>query len=336
MTSSVNIPFSILDLAPIQVNGTPADALHRTLDLAQHAEKWGYHRYWLAEHHSMPGIASAATSVVIGYVAGGTSTMRVGSGGIMLSNHAPLVIAEQFGTLESLYPGRIDLGLGRAPGSNQATAHALRRNLQNPGEEFPEQLAELRSYLQPRIGDAPVRAIPGEGLKIPIWLLGSSDFSAQLAGYLGLPFAFAGQFSPAYMLKALALYRQRFEPSDVLDAPYAMVGVNVFAADTEQEARYISTSQQQMHLNLQRGIPGQMPPPVDSMEGLWQPHEKASVEATLRASIIGDPAMVKQQLQAFIDTTQANELIINSMIFDHTARLRSYEIVADVWPAGNR
>jgi luciferase family oxidoreductase group 1 len=326
-----NIPLSVLDLAPIAANGTPAEALRRTLDLARHAEKSGYHRYWLAEHHSMPGIASAATSIVIAHVAAGTSTMRVGSGGIMLSNHAPLVIAEQFGTLESLYPGRIDLGLGRAPGSNQATARALRRHLQNDGEGFPEQLEELRAYLRPRAGSAAVRAIPGEGLNIPIWLLGSSNFSAQLAAHLGLPFAFAGQFSPAYMMTALQLYRERFQPSDALDAPYAMVGVNVFAADTDQEARYLSTSHQQMHLNLIRGIPGQLPPPVASMESLWQPHEKASVESTLRASMIGDPAMVKQQLQAFAQATQADELIINSMMFDHAARLRSYEIVADVW-----
>lgn len=331
MKPSENIPLSVLDLAPIAANGTPAEALRRTLDLARHAEKLGYHRYWLAEHHSMPGIASAATSIVIAHVAAGTSTMRVGSGGIMLSNHAPLVIAEQFGTLESLYPGRIDLGLGRAPGSNQATARALRRHLQNDGEEFPEQLEELRAYLRPRMGSAAVRAIPGEGLNIPIWLLGSSNFSAQLAAHLGLPFAFAGQFSPAYMMTALQLYRDRFQPSDVLDAPYAMVGVNVFAADTEQEARHLSTSHQQMHLNLIRGIPGQLPPPVASMESLWQPHEKASVESTLRASMIGDPAMVKEQLRAFAEATQADELIINSMMFDHAARLRSYQIVADVW-----
>jgi luciferase family oxidoreductase group 1 len=331
MKPSENIPLSVLDLAPIAANGTPAEALRRTLDLARHAEKLGYHRYWLAEHHSMPGIASAATSIVIAHVAAGTSTMRVGSGGIMLSNHAPLVIAEQFGTLESLYPGRIDLGLGRAPGSNQATARALRRHLQNDGEEFPEQLEELRAYLRPRAGSAAVRAIPGEGLNIPIWLLGSSNFSAQLAAHLGLPFAFAGQFSPAYMMTALQLYRERFQPSDVLDAPYAMVGVNVFAADTEQEAQYLSTSHQQMHLNLIRGIPGQLPPPVTSMESLWQPHERASVEATLRASMIGDPAMVKEQLRAFVEATQADELIINSMMFDHAARLRSYEIVADAW-----
>jgi luciferase family oxidoreductase group 1 len=331
MKPSENIPLSVLDLAPIAANGTPAEALRRTLDLARHAEKLGYHRYWLAEHHSMPGIASAATSIVIAHVAAGTSTMRVGSGGIMLSNHAPLVIAEQFGTLESLYPGRIDLGLGRAPGSNQATTRALRRHLQNDGEEFPEQLEELRAYLRPRAGSAAVRAIPGEGLNIPIWLLGSSNFSAQLAAHLGLPFAFAGQFSPAYMMTALQLYRERFQPSDVLDAPYAMVGVNVFAADTEQEARYLSTSHQQMHLNLIRGIPGQLPPPVASMESLWQPHERASVESTLRASMIGDPAMVKEQLRAFVEATQADELIINSMMFDHAARLRSYEIVADAW-----
>ncbi len=333
-----DIPLSILDLAPIQRGGTAADAFRRTLDLAQHAERWGYRRYWLAEHHGMPAIASAATAVVIGHVAAGTSTIRVGAGGIMLPNHAPLVIAEQFGTLESMYPGRIDLGLGRAPGSNQLTARALRRSLQNDGNEFPEQLAELRAYLKPR-GNGPgvatsgvatprVRAVPGEGLDIPIWLLGSSDFSAQLAAHLGLPFAFAGQFSPAYMQAALNLYRQCFQPSAVLSKPYAMVGLNVFAADTDEEARMLSTSHQQMHVNLIRGVPEQMPPPVKSMDDLWSPHEQASVEATLRASIIGNPVTVKKELQAFIEATQADELIINSMIFDHAARLRSYEIVA--------
>jgi luciferase family oxidoreductase group 1 len=321
-----DIPLSILDLAPVQRGSTPTDALHHSLDLAQHAERWGYHRYWVAEHHSMPGIASAATSVVIGYIAGGTATIRVGSGGIMLPNHAPLVIAEQFGTLEALYPGRIDLGLGRAPGSNQATARALRHSLQT-GDEFPQLLAELRAYFA---GKAPggVRAIPGEGAKVPIWLLGSSDFSAQLAGYLGLPFAFAGQFSPAYMQAALTLYRERFQPSDVLAQPYAMVGVNVFAADTQAEAEFLSTSHKQAHVNLIRGTPGQFPPPVQNMDDIWLPHEKASVESTLRASIIGDAATVKTQLQAFIDSTQADELIINSMLYEHAARLRSYEIVA--------
>ncbi len=321
-----DIPLSILDLAPIQLHGTAADAFKRTLDLAQHAERWGFHRYWLAEHHGMPGIASAATAVVIGHVAGGTSTIRVGSGGIMLPNHAPLVIAEQFGTLESLYPGRIDLGLGRAPGSNQLTARALRRSLQND-DDFPQQLAELRAYLQADAAPR-VRAVPGAGLDIPIWLLGSSDFSAQLAAHLGLPFAFAGQFSPGYMQAALTLYRELFRPSAALERPYAMVGVNVFAADSEQEARRLSTSHQQMHVNLVRGVPGQLPPPVASMDGLWSPHEQASVEATLRASIIGDAATVARQLQAFVHTTQADELIINSMIFDHAARLHSYEIVA--------
>ncbi|RJG07655.1 LLM class flavin-dependent oxidoreductase [Noviherbaspirillum cavernae] len=323
-----DIPLSILDLAPIQANGTAADALHRSLDLAQHAERWGFNRFWLAEHHGMPGIASAATAVVIGYVAGGTSRIRVGSGGIMLSNHAPLVIAEQFGTLESLYPGRIDLGLGRAPGSNHATMRALRRRLESDGEEFPQQLAELRAFLQPQSESAAVHAVPGEGLNIPIWLLGSSTFSAQLAGVLGLPFAFAGQFSPAWMQSALELYRMRFQPSDVLDKPYAMVGVNVFAADTEHEAHYLSTSHKQMHVNLVRGVPGRMPPPVASMDGLWLPHEQASVEATLSASIIGSPEIVQEGLKAFVAATQADELIINSMIHDHAARLRSYEIVA--------
>jgi luciferase family oxidoreductase group 1 len=323
-----DIPLSILDLAPIHEGGTAADAFSRTLDLAQHAERWGYHRYWLAEHHGMPGIASAATAVVIGHVAGGTATIRVGAGGIMLPNHAPLVIAEQFGTLESLYPGRIDLGLGRAPGSNQLTARALRRSLQSDVDEFPQQLAELRAYFKPR-GDGPrVRAVPGEGLDVPIWLLGSSDFSAQLAGHLGLPFAFAGQFSPAYMQAALHLYRQRFQPSGMLDKPYAMVGLNIVAADTEQEARRLLTTHQQMHVNLIRGVPGQMPPPVDSMDGRWSPMEQASVEATLRASIVGDPDTVRQQLKAFVEETQADELIINTMIHDHSARLRSYEIAA--------
>jgi luciferase family oxidoreductase group 1 len=323
-----DIPLSILDLAPIVEGGTAADAFRRTLDLAQQAERWGYHRYWLAEHHGMPGIASAATAVVIGHVAAGTKTIRVGAGGIMLPNHAPLVIAEQFGTLESLYPGRIDLGLGRAPGSNQLTARALRRSLESNGEEFPQLLAELRAYFKPR-GEGPrVRAVPGEGLDVPIWLLGSSDFSAQLAGHLGLPFAFAGQFSPAYLQAALNLYRQCFQPSGVLDKPYAMVGINIVAADSEREARRLLTTHQQMHVNLIRGVAGQMPPPVDSMDGLWSPMEQASVEATLRASIVGDPDTVKRQLQAFLEETQADELIVNSMIHDHAARLRSYEIAA--------
>jgi luciferase family oxidoreductase group 1 len=325
-----SLPLSVLDLSPILLDGTARDALLRTRDLAQHVEKWGYRRYWLAEHHNMPGIASAATSVVIGDVAGHTSTIRVGSGGIMLSNHSPLVIAEQFGTLESLYPGRIDLGLGRAPGSDQTTARALRNHLPHDGGEFPEQLTALRNYLKPTASSL-VRAIPGEDLEIPIWLLGSSTFSAQLAGYLGLPFAFAGQFSPAYMQSALELYRQRFQPSEVLDAPYAMVGVNVIAAETEQQARRLFTTQQQMHLNLVRGVPGQLPPPVDSMDSLWQPHEQASVESMLGASIVGNAQSASAKLQAMVEATGANELMIHSMIYDHAARLRSYQIVMENW-----
>lgn len=331
MKSLKNTPLSVLDLSPILVDGTPADAFHRSLDLAQHAEKRGYNRFWLAEHHSMPGIASAATSVVIGYVAGGTSTIRVGSGGIMLPNHAPLVIAEQFGTLASLYPGRIDLGLGRAPGSNQATARALRREISDDGSEFPRQLNELRAFLKPTNENAAVKAVPGAGIDIPIWLLGSSSYSAQLAGHLGLPFAFAGQFSPDYMLNALNLYRQTFVPSDTLDAPYAMVGVNVFAAETEEEAQRLATSQQQMHLSLVRGTPGKLPPPIENMDDAWLPHERISVESMLRASIIGDASQVKEKLQEFLESTQADEIIINSMIFDHAKRVRSYDIVADVW-----
>jgi luciferase family oxidoreductase group 1 len=326
-----NIPLSVLDLSPIVVGGTAADAFHRSLDLAQHAEKRGYQRYWLAEHHSMPGIASAATSLLIGYVAGGTSTIRVGSGGIMLPNHPPLVIAEQFGTLASLYPGRIDLGLGRAPGSNQATARALRREISDDGSEFPRQLNELRVFLQPASPEAQVQAVPGQGIDIPIWLLGSSSYSAQLAAHLGLPFAFAGQFSPDYMMTALQLYRETFRPSDALSAPYAMVGVNVFAAPTDEEALHLATSQQQMHLSLVRGRPGKLPPPVDNMDDAWLPHERAAVEAMLRASIVGSPSSVKQKLQAFLDATQADEIMINTMIYEHAARVRSYDIVADIW-----
>lgn len=331
-----DIPLSVLDLSPIVAGGTPADSFRRSLDLAQHVEKWGYHRFWLAEHHNMAGIASSATSVLIGYVAGGTTTIRVGSGGIMLPNHSPLVIAEQFGTLESLYPGRIDLGLGRAPGTDQVTARALRRDLGSSGEDFPEQLAELRAYLRPPTDPSQlqrVRAIPGEGLNIPIWLLGSSGFNAQLAGLLGLPFAFAGQFSPDYMLPALELYRQSFRPSDVLDKPYAMVGINVIAADTDEQANRLATTQQQRSLKQVRGLAAPLDPPVDRMDGLWSEYERAAVEGKLRASIIGSPEVVKEKLQAFIDKTQADEIMINAQIFDHADRVHSYEIVADIWKA---
>ncbi|AIE61646.1 LLM class flavin-dependent oxidoreductase [Bacillus methanolicus] len=327
-----DIPFSVLDLSPIVEGGTPSDSFRNTLDLAQHAEKWGYHRYWLAEHHNISAVASSATSVVICHVAQGTSKIRVGSGGIMLPNHAPLVIAEQFGTLESLFPGRIDLGLGRAPGTDQLTAHALRRDLRSHGEDFPEQLAELRAYFDPSLasGRMHVRAVPGEGLNIPIWLLGSSGYSAQLAGMLGLPFAFASHFSPNNTLVALQLYRQYFKPSKVLDKPYAMVAVNVIAAETDEEARYLATTMQQQFLNLVRNHNVPLQPPVDNIDALWNEYEKEAVEQQLGSSIIGNPETVKEKLQNFLDDTQADEIMINASIFDHQARLRSYEIVADI------
>lgn len=327
-----DIKFSVLDLSPVLAGGTPAESFRNTLDLAQHAEKWGFHRYWLAEHHNMPGIASSATSVVIGHVAAGTSSIRVGSGGIMLPNHAPLVIAEQFGTLESLFPGRIDLGLGRAPGTDQLTAHALRRERRGDGQDFPEQLAELRAYFDPSLtsGRVNVRAIPGEGLNIPIWLLGSSGFSAQLAGQLGLPFAFASHFSPDNTLPALELYRRHFTPSEVLDQPYAMVGVNVIAADTDEKARWLATSMQQQFLNLIRNIPGQLQPPVENMDDLWNPYEMAALEQQLGSSIIGGPETVKEKLQEFLDETGTDEIMVNAQIFDHQERLRSFEIVAEI------
>ncbi|WP_226535752.1 LLM class flavin-dependent oxidoreductase [Fictibacillus halophilus] len=327
-----NIPLSVLDLAPLVEGGTASESFKNTLDLAQHAEKWGYNRYWLAEHHNMPGIASSATSVVIGYVAGGTTKIRVGSGGIMLPNHAPLVIAEQFGTLESMYPGRIDLGLGRAPGTDQLTAHALRRELSMSGDEFPLQLDELRTYLNPELaeGSMKVRAIPGEGLNIPIWLLGSSGFSARLAGRLGLPFAFASHFSPENTLPALELYRNTFTPSEVLDEPYAMVGANVVAADTDEEAKWLATSLQQQFLNLIRGNPTQLKPPIESMEELWSPFEKVTIDKQLHTTFVGNKESVKEKLQAFLDETEADEIIINSQIYDHQARLRSFELLSSV------
>ncbi len=322
--------FSVLDLSPIVLGATAADALRNTLSLAQHAERLGYQRFWLAEHHNMRGIASAATSVVIGYVAGNTTKIRVGSGGIMLSNHAPMMIAEQFGTLESLYPNRIDLGLGRAPGTDQLTMQALRRTL-NADDDFPEQLEELRFFLrEPELAQK-IRAVPGGGLDIPIWLLGSSGFSAQLAGQLGLPFAFAGHFSPENILPALELYRQSFRSSESLEKPYAMLAINIIAAETDEEAWRLATSQFQSFLRLIRGTPGQIQPPVDTMDGLWSEQEKALVEARLGGSIIGSAATVKAELGKLLDRTKADELMINAIIFDHEARLRSYEIIAGIW-----
>jgi luciferase family oxidoreductase group 1 len=328
--ASYGIPFSVLDVAPIVQGGTVAESLRNSLDLAQHAESWGYNRYWLAEHHNSPSIASSATSVVIGHVAGGTSHIRVGAGGIMLPNHAPLVIAEQFGTLEALFPGRIDLGLGRAPGTDQLTATALRGERGTNGGNFPDQLEQLRAFLDPQSFEKAmaVRAIPGEGADIPIWLLGSSDFSAQLAGQLGLPFAFAGHFSPTYTVPAMKLYRSSFKPSAVLDEPYGMVAVNVVAADTDEEAAYLATSMQQLFLGFVRGRPGPLPPPVKDMESLWTQQEKYMLQQQLGSSIAGSPATVKEKLTQYIEATGADEIMIAAHIFDHAARVRSYEIIA--------
>ncbi|SDF59232.1 luciferase family oxidoreductase, group 1 [Fontibacillus panacisegetis] len=323
------IPLSILDLSPIIEGNTAASSLQNTLDLAQHAEKWGYHRFWLAEHHNMPGIASSATSIVIGYVAAGTKTIRVGSGGIMLPNHAPLIVAEQFGTLESLFPGRIDLGLGRAPGSDPLTSQALRRGPGSDGQDFPERLRELRAYFNPVEGSSPrIRAIPGEGLNVPIWLLGSSGFSAQLSAALGLPFAFASHFAPDYLLPALELYRNNFRPSEVLEEPYAMVAVNVIVADTDEEAQRLATSQQQQFLNLIRRQTGPLRPPVDDIERIWSPEEKALIQRQLGFSAIGSPSTVRAKLEEIVQVTQADELIVAAQIYDHSARLRSYELLA--------
>jgi len=330
MTRTLTVPLSILDLAPIIEGGTAADAFRNTLDLAQHAERWGYRRYWLAEHHNMPGIASAATSVVMSHVAAGTKTIRVGAGGIMLPNHSPLVIAEQFGTLESLFPGRIDLGLGRAPGTDSVAAHALRRDLVAAGEDFPRDVVELQSYFAAVQPGQAVRAVPGAGLNVPIWLLGSSLFSAQLAAELGLPFAFASHFAPDYLLQALDVYRSRFKPSASLERPHTMAGVAVFAADTDKEARRLVTSLQRQFLNLRRGRPGPLQPPVDSMDDEWTPAERAGVEHALRYAAIGSRDTVRRTLEAFVAATKIDELILTAQIHSHSDRLRSFEIAAEI------
>ena len=324
------IPFSILDLSPIPRGATASEALRNTLALAQRAESLGYRRYWIAEHHNMPGIASAATSIVIGYVAGGTRTIRVGSGGIMLPNHSPLVIAEQFGTLASLYPGRIDLGLGRAPGTDMLTARALRRTMEDRAEEFPQEVLELQNYFAAAQPGQHIRAVPGEGLEVPIWLLGSSLFSAQLAAMLGLPFAFASHFAPDLMKQALEIYRGRFQPSGQLDHPYAMLGANVLAADTDAEARRQFTSQQQSFINLRRGSPGQVPPPIDNIDTYWSSPEKAMVERSLAVSFVGSPETVQRDLAAFIEEMKPNELMITAHIHDQPTRLRSIELISMV------
>ncbi|PWK87798.1 LLM class flavin-dependent oxidoreductase [Fulvimonas soli] len=323
------IPLSILDLAPVTQGSDAAQSFRNTLDLARLGERLGYRRYWLAEHHNMPGIASAATAVLIGHVAGGTSTIRVGAGGIMLPNHAPLQVAEQFGTLACLYPGRIDLGLGRAPGTDHATARALRRYFDS-ADAFPQDVRELLHYFEPAAPDQPVRAVPGAGLDVPVWLLGSSLFSARLAAQLGLPFAFASHFAPDLMDEALALYRRDFRPSPRLAAPYAMLGLNAVAADSDAEARRLFTTQQQSFVNLRRGRPGLIPPPIDDIESYWTPTERLGVENALACAVVGGPATVEQGLVDFIARHRPDELIVASNVFDHALRRRSYEILAQV------
>jgi luciferase family oxidoreductase group 1 len=321
--------FSVLDLAHIPEGFTPSDALRNSLDLAQHTETWGYTRFWLAEHHNMVGIASAATSVAIGHVAGGTRTIRVGAGGIMLPNHSPLVIAEQFGTLDALYPGRIDLGVGRAPGTDQRTLRALRRDPM-AADTFPQDVLELQALLGPVQPDQTIQAVPGAGSNVPISILGSSLFGAQLAAMLGLPYAFASHFAPGALMQALQVYRERFQPSAQLDRPYAMVGVNVIAADTDEEAKRLFTSAQQAFTNMFRGTRGKLQPPIDDIESYWTPHEKAQAMSMLSCSFVGSAKTVREGLEGFIAETGADELIVASAIYDHGKRLRSYEILADL------
>jgi luciferase family oxidoreductase group 1 len=322
------VSLSILDLVPITLGATPAQALHNSLDLARHAERLGFNRYWVAEHHNMTGIASAATSVVIGYLAGGTQTIRVGSGGIMLPNHSPLVIAEQFGTLASLYPNRIDLGVGRAPGTDQRTLRALRRT-PDSADSFPRDVQELQALLAPVEPGQTVQAVPGGGLEVPIWILGSSTFGAQLAALLGLPYAFASHFAPDALLDAIEIYRSTFRPSQQLDRPYVMLGVNVIAAESDREAQRLFTTPQQAFTNLIRGRPGPGQPPIEDIEAYWTPAEKAHVSRMLKCSIVGSPAAVRAGLERFLALTGADELMANALIYDHQARIRSYEILME-------
>ncbi|QRP62539.1 LLM class flavin-dependent oxidoreductase [Rhodanobacter sp. FDAARGOS 1247] len=321
------IPFSILDLAPVTEGSDASQAFRNTLDLARLGEQLGYRRYWLAEHHNMPGIASAATAVLIGHVAAGTSTIRVGAGGIMLPNHSPLQVAEAFGTLASLHPGRIDLGLGRAPGTDQATARALRRYFDG-ADNFPQDVLELLAYFEPAVAGQQVRAVPGAGVEVPVWLLGSSLFSAKLSAQLGLPFAFASHFAPDAMDEALALYRRDFQPSARLQQPYAMLGLNVVAADSDAEARRLFTTQQQSFINLRRGRPGLIPPPIDDIEAYWTPPEKLMVERALACAVVGDAATVERGIAAFIGRHRPDELLLTANVFEHGARRRSFELAA--------
>jgi luciferase family oxidoreductase group 1 len=326
----MNVPFSVLDLSPIVAGGTAADALRNSLDLARHVEALGYQRFWLAEHHNMAGIASAATAVVMAHIAGGTSRIRVGSGGIMLPNHAPLVVAEQFGTLATLFPDRIDLGLGRAPGTDPLTSRALRRDLASSAEQFPQDVLELQGYFAPAVPGQPIRAIPGEGLRVPLWILGSSLFGASLAAALGLPFAFASHFAPDALLPALQIYRTRFKPSRQLQQPHAMVAANIIAAASDAEARFLFTSLQQAFLRLRRGEPGPLPLPVASIEAVTSEAERAGLAQALECSFVGSVTTVAEGLRAFLARTGADELIISGHIHDHPARLRSFELAAQV------
>jgi luciferase family oxidoreductase group 1 len=321
---------SILDIVPVPEGATSGDALHHSLNLARSAERWGYHRYWIAEHHNMVGAAGAATGTVVGFIAAGTSTIRVGAGGIMLPNHAPLVVAEQFGTLECLYPSRIDLGLGRAPGTDQFTARALRRDVMR-AQDFPQEVIELQQFFATPQPQQIVQAVPGAGLDVPIWILGSSESGARVAASLGLPFAFASHFAPTALMSALEEYRSSFSPSVHLDAPYVMLGVNVVAADTQEEAERIFSSVQQRFINIVRGEPRKLPPPVDNMTELWSPDEEARVSSMLTYSFVGTPKVVKDGLDRFLEMTKADELIVSATVFDPAARLRSYELLAGLW-----
>ena len=326
-------PLSILDLSPICEGSDAAQSFRNSLALAQHGEKHGYKRYWLAEHHGMPGIASAATSVLLAYIGAGTKTIRIGAGGVMLPNHSPLVIAEQFGTLESLYPGRIDLGLGRAPGSDQRTAHALRRNLESDSDQFPQDVVELMDFMS-KAPRQPVMAVPGRGLEVPVWILGSSTFGAQLAAHLGLPYAFASHFAPQQLMQAIRIYRDTFKPSAQLEKPYVMLGFNVFAADTDEEANFRASSWQQAFVNLRSGRPGRLPPPVKNYRGTVGPSENALLDSVLSCSAVGSVETVRTAMQAFIERTGADELMITSQVYDHAARLRSYELLAGIRDEG--
>ncbi|MBV8615569.1 MAG: LLM class flavin-dependent oxidoreductase [Acetobacteraceae bacterium] len=324
------VPLSVLDLAPVPEGGDAGQALRNSLDLAQHAEALGYARYWMAEHHNMPGIASAATAVALAHVAAGTRRIRVGAGGVMLPNHAPLVIAEQFGTLAALHPGRVDLGLGRAPGTDQIAAHAMRRDLAGDADQFPQDVVELLSYFRPAAPGQALQAVPGAGAEVEVWILGSSTFGAQLAAALGLPYAFASHFAPAQMAEAVSVYRERFRPSERLSAPHVMLGVNVFAAETDAEARRLFSSLRQAFVNLRRGRPGKLPPPVDDLDADLDPSARAMLGRSLACSVVGGPEAVGRGLQEFASATGADELMVTAQIFDHAARRRSFAILADV------